>query len=61
LSNWLLKEYENENWTLFKIPAIDEQNHSYWPERFPEKALSVIKSMISPYDWESLYQHHFLD
>ena len=59
LSNWLLRTYSDENWTVLKISAINEKNESYWPEKFSIDRLLEIKKMIRPSEWKSLYEHRF--
>lgn len=54
LVGWLLKE-SAETWRHLKIPAIDEDGNSTWPERFSSGRMSVIQEEEGPFWWAALY------
>lgn len=66
LCGWLLREHDDENWTVLNMPAIAEENdvlgrqpgEALWPESFPLKTLNKIKRAIGSYEWAAQYQQH---
>lgn len=55
LAGHLLKN-EPELWTHLNMPAISDDGHSLWPERWPLDKLNEIKKSIGSYEWAALYQ-----
>lgn len=55
LAGHLLKS-EPELWTHLNMPAISDDGHSLWPERWPLDKLEEIKKSIGSYEWAALYQ-----
>lgn len=55
LTGYLL-EKEPDDWTVIQIPAISDENKSYWPERWPIEKLEEIKKTLGSYEFEALYQ-----
>jgi predicted phage terminase large subunit-like protein len=51
----LLAGENGEKWELLKIPALDENDHSFWPERFPEEMLFQMRA-FNPRGFAALYQ-----
>jgi predicted phage terminase large subunit-like protein len=55
LAGYLL-QHEPESWTHINMPAISDDGHSLWPERWPLDKLEEIKKSIGSYEWSALYQ-----
>jgi len=55
LAGYLL-ENEGDSWTHINMPAISDDGHSLWPERWPLDQLENIKKTIGSYEWSALYQ-----
>ena len=47
---------QQDNWEVVKIPAIDENNISFWPSRFDINELENIRKQIWDYFFSSQYQ-----
>ena len=57
LAGWIQREHTEEEWDVLSLPAIDDESQeALWPEMFPYERLLQIKSVLSPRDWEALYQ-----
>jgi len=59
LAGRLIKAQEEggEQWRVVNFPAIDDDGHALWPERYGVEDLEKIrKSIRSEYIWEALYQ-----
>jgi predicted phage terminase large subunit-like protein len=63
LAGWLLREHDDEGWTVLSMPAIAERDESWrkegeplWPSHFPLQTLELNKSAIGSAAWASLYQ-----
>lgn len=54
LVGWILKN-EPDIWNIIKIPALDENNNSFWPERYPVEELKQIQK-INNFKFQSQYQ-----
>jgi hypothetical protein len=55
LAGTLLRE-QPQDWDVLKIPAINEDGQSYWPEQYPLERLNKIRGSITPSQWAALYQ-----
>lgn len=55
LAGYLL-ETEGDEWVHINMPAISDDGHSLWPERWPLDQLENIKKTIGSYEWSALYQ-----
>lgn len=55
LSGYLLNS-EAENWEIINVPAINENDESYWPDRWSVEKLYDIKRSIGSYEFSALYQ-----
>lgn len=55
LPGWLMSGGNGEEWELLKIPALDENGESFWPQQFP---VSMLKRMqvANPYVYSGQYQ-----
>lgn len=51
-----LLERSDEDWTVLKLPAIDDNGKALWSERFPITRLEEIKTQIGSYWFSALYQ-----
>lgn len=47
---------DGEEWEVIKIPALDENGDSTFPERWPTERLLQIKMTLGNYFWSALYQ-----
>lgn len=56
LVGWIEKN-EPELWEILNIPAIDEDGHSFWPERYPADELLQIQK-VNNYKFQSQYQQN---
>ena len=56
LAGWILREHTDEKWDILSLPAIDENDEALWPESFPRERLEAIRGVLSPRDWQALYQ-----
>lgn len=45
-----------DKWSVLHLPAISDDGHPLWPEKYSISALESIRATIGPRDWESLYQ-----
>lgn len=54
LSGWLLSGGNGEKWDHIKIPAITENNESFWPEQFPLEMLRRMEQ-AAPYVFAGQY------
>jgi len=54
LSGWLLAGGNGEKWECLKIPAIDEDGESFWPEQFPLDMLRRLER-ANPYVFAGQY------
>lgn len=54
LTGWLLDGGNGEEWELLKIPAIDDDGDSFWPEQFPLDMLSRLEQ-TNPYVFAGQY------
>ena len=54
LVGWINKN-ENDLWDIVKVPALDEYNNSFWPERYPVQELEHIRT-INNFKFQSQYQ-----
>ena len=52
LSGHLIKQ----GWKYIRLPALDDDGHALWPERYDVPALEEIHATIGEYSWASLYQ-----
>lgn len=54
----LINEANNggERWRILELPAIGDEGHALWPERYALKDLERIKRSVGSYHWEALYQ-----
>lgn len=52
---WEILEKEPDKWTLLKIPALDTEWKSFWPNRFSKEYFNDIR-MKSPLFFSSQYQ-----
>jgi len=51
-----LLEENPEKWKVVKFPAVNEDNESFWPEKFPLDYLDDIKIDMGTYFFQSQYQ-----
>jgi predicted phage terminase large subunit-like protein len=51
----LIGRLSAKGWHLLNLPAINEQGHALWPERYPLEALHKIRQQVGEYTWASLY------
>lgn len=49
------KKNEPEQWEYVEVPALDENDKSFWEERYPAEELKRIRE-INPYKFQSQYQ-----
>lgn len=54
LVGWIERN-EPEDWEIIKVPALDDNNKSFWEERYPVEELEKIKR-INPFKFQSQYQ-----
>jgi len=54
LVGWIEKN-EPDLWDIVKVPALDENNNSFWPERYPVEELEHIRS-VNNFKFQSQYQ-----
>lgn len=54
LVGWI-ETNEPEEWNIIKVPALDENNQSFWPERYPVEELEKIQR-INNFKFQSQYQ-----
>ncbi|MCK6552644.1 hypothetical protein L6R52_42870 [Myxococcota bacterium] len=47
---------KTERWPCLVMPAIDDEGHALWPERFSVEQLSEIRAAVGEYTWASLFQ-----
>jgi len=57
------EEFANEKVKILRFKAIatkESKNRKFgdalWPERYSKESLMTTKSLVGPYDWQSLYQ-----
>ncbi len=61
LAGWLLDSAERdpraEQWRVLNIPALDEEEESYWPERWPAEYLKGLRDdpTMPRAQWNALY------
>jgi predicted phage terminase large subunit-like protein len=61
LAGWLLSSAENdpraEQWRVLSIPALSEDEESYWPERWPAEYLKGLRDdpTMPRSQWNALY------
>lgn len=61
LAGWLLTMAESdpkaEQWRVLSIPALDEEEESYWPERWPAEYLKGLREdpTMPRSQWNALY------
>lgn len=53
-----LEDADGMQWEHLNFPAIDDQGHALWPERFPVEDLLQIKKDIGASEFEALYQQN---
>src|SRR5262249_37808904 len=58
LSGMLLEQQAagGDEWTVIEMPALNEAGQALWPEKYDVPALERIRSNITTFDWEALYQ-----
>lgn len=56
LVGWILKN-EPELWNIINIPALDEEDNSFWVERYPASELKQIQK-VNNYKFQSQYQQN---
>lgn len=44
-----------DDWHVIKVPALDAQGVSYWPERFSREYFDRLAKEIGPRTWSALY------
>ena len=54
LSGWLLSGGNGEKWDHIKVPAITENNESFWPDQFPLEMLRRMEQ-AAPYVFAGQY------
>ena len=47
---------QQEGWTILHIPALDDENNSYWPEYWPEDQLLAKKEEMGSDSFNCQYQ-----
>lgn len=57
LSGWLLAGGNGEKWECVKIPAIDDDGDSFWPEQFPLDMLRRLET-ANPYIFAGQYMQN---
>ena len=55
LGGWLLSE-SSDDWTVLKLPAINDKGKPLWPDRFNLKRLMEIKAEVGQYWFSAMYQ-----
>lgn len=55
LPGWLLDGGSGEEWELLKIPALDENDKSFWEQQFPAERLIRMRQAM-PYTFAGQYQ-----
>lgn len=45
-----------DQWEIIKLPALDKQGESIWPEWFSTQELLAKKRAMTAWDWASLYE-----
>ena len=60
LTGKLLAEMANggDQWTIVRLPAIDDDGNALWPEAYPIDALRRIQRNTLPRFWSGLYQQN---
>lgn len=56
LVGWIEKN-EPEIWDIVCVPALDEEGHSFWEERYPAKELRQIQT-VNNFKFQSQYQQN---
>lgn len=51
------KQYEKDQWEYVEVPALDENEQSFWEERYPAEELKHIRS-INAYKFNAQYQQN---
>ena len=51
------KQTEPDEWEYVEVPALDENNNSFWEERYPAKDLIKMRD-INPYKFQAQYQQN---
>jgi hypothetical protein len=46
---------ESDEWTVLRLPALNEDGQALWPAWYPEDSLQRIKSSVGPREWSALY------
>lgn len=54
LVGWI-EDNEPDEWDIVKVPALSDNNESFWPERYPVEELQKI-SRINNFKFQSQYQ-----
>ena len=52
----ILASATGNQWTLLHMPAIDEDGHALWPERYGVDDLLRIRAQVGPRAWHAQYQ-----
>jgi predicted phage terminase large subunit-like protein len=55
LAGWLLSGANGEKWHNIIIPALNENDESFWPEQFPAEDLKRLRT-VKPFEYSSQYQ-----
>jgi predicted phage terminase large subunit-like protein len=49
-------EAGGERWTVVNIPALDEQGHYLWLDRYSVAEYRALQATVGEYTWNALYQ-----
>lgn len=52
----LMADLTGERWNVLHLPAIDNQDHALWPDRWPLSTLIQIKAGVGQRAWNAQYQ-----
>jgi len=56
LGQRILENAADDEWTVIKLPAIDDEGAALWPEQFPIERLERIRASIGAREWNAQYQ-----
>lgn len=56
-----IEEQDGDEWEVIKIPAINEEGESFWPEKFSVEDLQDVRKKLGDYFFESQYQQNPVD
>lgn len=49
---------EPDEWTVLRLPAINDEGLALWPKRYSVEALEKVRAVMGDYGFEALYQQN---